>query len=108
MLLCQPAPVDFTDAPTVEHHSSTYIVFGVRRLRHRAREVNAGNHWEAANNRQLAGDGERVFVIEGRTGEIDGIIPLRQRSLIDVRQLRRITVIILKTSVDRLEEIASA
>ena len=82
-LLRQAAPVLFADAPAVENDLRADGKAVACRLRHRAGEIDARHHRELPHHRRLAGDGEAVLVVDGRIGDGDRHIALRQPVLLD-------------------------
>lgn len=68
-LLREATPVRLAHAPAVQQHRVARLQTLVRRGLDGASEVDAGHHRKAAHHRALAGDRERVLVVDRRVAD---------------------------------------
>ena len=76
-----------TQPPAVDDHLIAKRHAGVVALRDPACEVDPGHHRIAADDRRLAGDGERVLVVERGERDLDRDISIGQVARLDVPEL---------------------
>jgi RNA polymerase sigma-70 factor (ECF subfamily) len=69
---------------------------------HRAGEIDAGDHREAAHYRRLAGDGEAILVVDAGIVDPDGYIAVHQVGFVEVGQ-RGLGAAVRLLDYDRLE-----
>ena len=101
-LLRIAAEVGLAAAPAVEDHLIAGFPAGMRRGLHRAGEIDAGDHREAAHHRRFAGDREPVLVIHRRPIHGDGDVPVHQILLVEIGEPDRLSGLALIDD-DRLE-----
>ena len=76
-------------APAVEDDGVAGLEPVMRARPHRTGEVDAGNERERADDRRLAGKGERVLVVQGGMADLDGDVAFGQVTLLDPARPRR-------------------
>ena len=83
-LLAVAAEMGLAAAPAVEDDLVARLPGGMAGGFHRAGEIDAGDHREAAHHRRLAGDGKAVLVVDGRIFDADGDVAVHEVCFVEI------------------------
>ena len=96
------AEMGLAQSPAIEDDIVARRPAGMARSFHRAGEIDAGDHREAAHHRRLAGQSEAVLVIHRRPFDANGDVAVHQILLVEIGELDRLAGLRL-VDHDRLE-----
>ena len=85
----------FAQSPTINNDPVSRLPLRMRGGFDRAGEIDPGNHWEATNNRRLAGERESVFVIYRRPFDADGDVTVHQICFVEIAEANLLPAIAL-------------